>query len=79
MPAHREFVEETDANIVGMIAGFGAGKTRGLCAKRMRMEIASSSKRNTFSSQQEKAMQEPKSLLPSKKEELALKTMTTPN
>ena len=39
LPAQRAFVEETEAKIVGMIAGFGAGKTRGLCAKVLRMAM----------------------------------------
>lgn len=33
LPAQKEFVEDTDHLILGMCAGFGAGKTRALCAK----------------------------------------------
>ena len=33
LPAQREFVEDTDHLLLGFCAGFGAGKTRGLCAK----------------------------------------------
>lgn len=33
LPAQREFVEDTDHLILGLCAGFGAGKTRALCCK----------------------------------------------
>lgn len=33
LPAQKEFVEDNDTLILGLCAGFGAGKTRALCAK----------------------------------------------
>jgi len=33
LPAQSEFVKDTDTLILGLCAGFGAGKTRALCAK----------------------------------------------
>jgi len=33
LPAQREFVEDTEHKVLGFCAGFGAGKTRALCAK----------------------------------------------
>jgi len=33
LPAQREFVEDNETTILGFVAGFGAGKTRSLCAK----------------------------------------------
>jgi len=33
LPAQKEFVNDTESKILGLCAGFGAGKTRALCAK----------------------------------------------
>ena len=33
LPAQKEFCDDTDHLILGLCAGFGAGKTRALCAK----------------------------------------------
>ena len=33
LPAQKEFVEDDETTILGFVAGFGAGKTRALCAK----------------------------------------------
>ena len=39
LPAQREFVEDREHLILAMVAGFGAGKTRGLCAKAVLMAL----------------------------------------
>ena len=39
LPAQKEFVDCDDKKLVGLIAGFGAGKTRALCAKCVRMAM----------------------------------------
>lgn len=39
LPAQREFVEDTDHLLLAMCAGFGAGKTRALCAKAILMAM----------------------------------------
>ena len=33
LPVQKEFVEDSKTLLLGMVAGFGAGKTRSLCAK----------------------------------------------
>jgi PBSX family phage terminase large subunit len=40
LPAQREFVDDTEHKILGFCAGFGAGKTRALCAKAIFLGMA---------------------------------------
>jgi len=44
LPAQREFVEDTDHLLLGFCAGFGAGKTRALCAKAVLLAAANPGK-----------------------------------
>lgn len=44
LPAQREFVEDTDHLLLGFCAGFGAGKTRSLCAKAVMLAAANPGK-----------------------------------
>ena len=39
LPAQKEFCEDFETKILGFVAGFGAGKTRALCAKAVLMCI----------------------------------------
>ena len=44
LPAQRDFVEDTDHLLLGFCAGFGAGKTRSLCAKAVMLAAANPGK-----------------------------------
>ena len=39
-PGQRAFVEDQSTQIIGLSAGYGAGKTRALCAKTLALAIA---------------------------------------